>query len=142
MALTDVMDALADQIQTALDPSVEYLQVVARLNSDPTPPSIDIYPASPFMEGLGFRPGNVSYRLSVRARVTTAAQEDGQDLLLELMDPLAATSLTQAILSDRTLSGSVSDMGVVESPTGYGVFSDAGGAGTLLGAVWTVHVLP
>lgn len=140
MSLTGVMEALADQIETNLT-AVENLQVTATLNLDPTPPSIDIYPSETFMEGLTFGKGNVSYRLAVRARVSTAAHEEGQQLLLAMMDPLGASSMHQAILDDRTLGSACSSV-TVEGPTAFGIYTDAGGVGSLLGAVWTVLVLP
>ena len=140
-ALTAIMQALADQIETALESLVDELQVTPLLNIDPTPPSIDIYPADPFQEGIAYGKGNNDLRLAVRARVTTADHEAGQTLLLTLMDPTASTSLGKAIADDRTLGGAVSSL-TVEGPTGFGIYADAGGAGSLLGAVWTVRVLP
>ena len=59
-------------------------------------------------------------------------------LLLSMMDPDSDTSLTQAILSDRTLGGKVSGLGVT-SLTGFGVHQDAWGQGAYLGAVLRGH---
>lgn len=144
-ALADVMQALADQIEDTLcgtaSPLIADLQVAPVLNIDPTPPSVDVYPAEDFMEGLAFGKANSRYRLAVRARVSTAAHEEGQKLLLSLLDPSAATSLAQAIVADRTLAGSVSSLTVI-GPSAYGIYRDAGGVGSLLGAVWTVDIIP
>lgn len=145
MSLVTIMQALADQIETALcgtaDPLIEQLQVTPLLNIDPTPPSIDVYPADPFQEGIAFGNANNDLRLSVRARVTTADHEAGQSLLLSMMDPTAATSVARAIGADRQLGTACSSLSV-EGPTGFGVYMDAGGQGSLLGAVWTVRVIP
>lgn len=138
------MDALADQIEDELcgtaNPVIPDLQVDGRLIPSPTPPAIDVYPADPFQEALGFGPGNNLIFLTVRARVTTADNEAGQDLLLSMMDPMAATSVTQAILSDKTLGSTVGSTAVIAGPSAYGVFEDTGGDGKLLGCTWTVQV--
>jgi hypothetical protein len=144
-ALPSIMEAMANQITAALsgtaDPLIEQLQVTPLLNINPTPPSIDIYPADPFQEGLAFGTVNNELRFSVRARVTTADHEAGQTLLLNMMDPAAATSLASAIASDRKLGNTVQSLSV-EGPSGFGIYQDAGGEGSLLGAVWTVRVFP
>jgi hypothetical protein len=146
-SLPAIMQALADQIETELggvpadDPVIPGLQVVSLLESDPTPPAIDIYPANPFQEGIAFGRGNVEIFLTVRARVTTADQGAGQLLLLSMMDPNAAESVALAITSDRTFSNTVEDA-IVTGPTDFGVFVDAGGGGALLGCTWTVQITP
>jgi hypothetical protein len=147
-AVPDIMQALADQIDDSLSvgtagtavPVIENLQITPLLNINPTPPSIDIYPADPFQEGLAYGLVN-EMRFLVRVRVTTADHEAGQTLLLTMMDPTATTSLGKAIASDRTLSNKVSSLSV-EGPSGFGIYRDASGEGSLLGAVWTVRLFP
>lgn len=146
--LGEIMDALASQIDVQIgsagtsDPLIENLQVESRLVSNPTPPSIDIYPADPFMEALAYGKGNKRLNFTVRVRVSTAEQEGGQDLLLSMMDPRSPTSVELAILTDSTLAGKVEDL-VVTGPSAFGIFPDAGpNSGALLGCVWTVGVLP
>jgi len=149
MSLVMIMQALADQINNSLSvgtagtavPVIDDLQITPLLNIDPTPPSVDVYPADPFQEGIAFGNANNDLRLSVRARVTTADHDAGQSLLLSMMDPTAATSLAKAIGADRQLGTACSSL-TVEGPTGFGVYTDAGGQGSLLGAVWTVRVIP
>ena len=142
-ALTEILDALAAQIQTELDPVVENLQVHARWLTNPSPPAVDIYPADPFTEALTYGAGNVILFLTVRARVTSADQTGGQDLLLGMMDPKEEASMTQALLSDRTLGGKVKRLSVVEGPSAFGVFlNPQGEAGSLLGCTWRVQVTP
>jgi hypothetical protein len=140
--LAEIMDALASQIQTQLDPVIENLQVDGRLIYNPTPPAIDIYPAEEFMERLAMS-SEWGFTLSIRARVSTADHEAGQDTLLSLMDPAAATSLTRAIEADETLGGVVDDVTVVGGPSGFGYFTDPGLIeNRLLGALWRVQVIP
>lgn len=144
-ALVDVQQALADQISTTLcgtaSPLIPSLQVVGVLNIDPTPPSVDIYPSDFFQEGLTFGKANNEYSLTVRVRVSTVEHEQGQKLLLSMMDPSSDTSLSRAITSDRTLGGKVSSS-TVTNTSAFGIYTDAGGQGSLLGAIWTVRVFP
>ena len=141
--LLEIMQALADQIETTLASKIDNLQVNSTLTWNPTPPAVDIYPADPFQEQIGMGKGNKSLFLEVRARVNTPDHEGAQELLLSLMDPNADTSMEQAILGSPTLSGKVSQMSVSsESPSNYGAFADPGGGGALLGCTWTVRVIP
>jgi hypothetical protein len=145
-----IMDALASQIdneigsQGTADPLIADLQVDGRMVFNPTPPAIDIYPADPFQDALAFGKGNNELFLTVRARVTTADHEAGQDLLLSLMDPEALTSVAQAVLADRTLGNTVERVNVSAGPTAYGVFPVLPGqtGEALLGCTWTVRVIP
>jgi hypothetical protein len=136
-----IQDALATQIQTQLGTAVPELQVDGRLIPSPSPPAIDVYPSDPFQEPLAMGKGNNVVYLTVRARVGTSDNEGGQDLLLSMMDPQAATSVAQAIMSSRTLSGTVGRVNVTAGPSAFGVFTDAGGTGNLLGCTWTVQVI-
>jgi len=138
-----IMDALADQIEGQLASEVEGLQVDPGLLPNPTPPSIDIYPAETFVEGLGFGAGNYALFFTVRARLNTPDADGSQDVLLSMMDPTASSSLVQAVMSDPTLSGTVENLTFEPAgPTGYGVFQDAAGQGQYLGCTWTVKVNP
>jgi hypothetical protein len=140
-----IMDALASQIYDELcgtaNMPIPDLQVDGRMVPSPSPPAVDIYPADPFQEPLAMGPGNNVLYLTVRARVTTADSESGQDLLLSMMDPEASTSMAQAILSDKTLGGAVGKVHINEGPSAFGVFQDTGGDGNLLGCTWTVRVI-
>lgn len=139
------MDALAGQIDDYFGgtaPVIPYLQVEPRLVHAPTPPVVDVYPSDPFQESFTYGKGNNEFFFNVRARVSTAEHEGGQDLLLSLMDPTAATSMLQAILSDRTLAGAVERVATVEGPTAFGIYRDSGGEGNLLGCSWRVRVIP
>ncbi len=139
------MQALADQIYTELsgtaDPAIEHLQVESSLVFAPTPPAIDVYPADPFQEGLAFGKGIRDMNFTVRARVSSAESEGGQDLLLSMMDPTSSASVGKAIAKDKTLGSKVSSLSV-SGPSGFAVYTDTGGGGSLLGCTWTTRVIP
>lgn len=147
--LEEIQQAMANQILEELSigtagtavPRIADLQVDHLMNIDPTPPAIDIYPADPHQDALTFGKSNNEMSFTVRARVSTADHQGGQSLLLTMMDPSALTSVTKAITSDRTLGGKVSGLGV-SGPSGFGLYLDAGGQGSLMGAVWTVRTMP
>jgi hypothetical protein len=142
--LEEIQQAMATQIEAEIQgtasPRIEDLQVTHLMNIDPTPPSIDIYPADPSQEALTFGKANNERSVTVRARVSTSDHQGGQSLLLTLMDPSALTSVAKAITSDRTLGGKVSGLGV-SGPSGFGLYADAGGQGSLMGCVWTVRMM-
>jgi hypothetical protein len=141
------MDALASQIEDVLcgtlNPVIPLLQVDGRFVFNPTPPAIDVYPAEAFSSQLAMGRGNRELMFTVRARVSTAESEGGQDLLLSMMDPLATTSVARAIESDDTLGGLVDEV-TVNGPTGFGVFPSVGvdTSGNLLGCTWEVGIMP
>lgn len=138
----EIMAALADQIRDQLDGTVIGLQVEPALIYNPTPPCIDVYPADPFTEqiAMGFREREVFF--AVRARVTTADNVEGQQLLLDLMDPRSPFSVAAAIYNDRSLGGLVGDL-EVQGPTGFTVYADQGvtNAGSLLGCEWRTRIV-
>ena len=137
------MDALAEQLSDELcgtaNPVIENLQVENRLHPNPTPPALDIYPSTPFTEVIGYGVTR-QYWLTVRARVSTADNEAGQDLLLAMMDQGTDESVEDAIRSARTYGGA--RLGDVEGPTEFGIFIDSGGEGSLLGCTWRVAFIP
>jgi hypothetical protein len=144
VTIADMMDALAAQLQeelcgTANPPVVTNLQVVGRMNPNPTPPSIDVYPSTPFTEVIAY--GNQrQYWFTVRARVTTADQKGGQDLLLAMMDDGSNESVEEAIRSTRSYAGA--KLGDIEGPTEFGSFTDTGMPESLLGCTWRVALIP
>jgi hypothetical protein len=141
--LLDIMDAMADQIRSVVDDVTDVdVQVEPRLNLNPTPPSIDIYPGDLARDqpSAAFDDISGGYLLTVRARVSTADNEAGQALLLAFMDDTNDLSIGQALADDTTLNGYASSLDVT-SQTGYVLFPDPGGEGALLGCQWTVLVL-
>ena len=138
MSVATIMDALAEQIEDQLGTAIPNLQVENRLHPNPSPPAIDIYPGTPFTEVIAFR-GKHQYWFTVRARVLTADNEAGQDLLLAMMDADEDESVETAIRSTRTYAGA--KLGNIEGPTEYGLFGD-GPEGQILGCTWRVAVIP
>ncbi len=140
-SVREVMDALADQLTTELGTVVfDGLTVYNRLEPNPTPPALDVYPADPFIEQTAY---GISYQYNfvIRARVTTADYVAGPELLLQMMDPASDQSVAAAISADRTLGGNVDFAVVAEgSPSAFGEYRDSGGDGSLLGCQWTVNV--
>jgi len=142
VTIPQIMDALAAQLATQLA-DIERLQVHGRMLANPSPPAIDIYPAEEFQQAFTFGPGDNIMYFTVRARVSVADRDGGQDLLLSLMEPKEDTSMAKAVAYDRTLGGKVKKASVIAGPTGYGVFiNPAGEPGQLLGCTWTVQVTP
>ena len=86
------------------------MQVTGRLNPNPTPPSIDVYPGDPFRDtptaGFGQVGGELLF--TVRARVTTVDNIAGQNLLLRLMDDEDDISVAGTLMEDQTLNGHAS----------------------------------
>ncbi len=144
--LSEIMQALANQIEGNLggtaDPQVvEGLNVYPMLETNPTPPAIDVYPDTPFQESIAFGPGNNAFNFTVRARINTPDEGGAQDVLLSMMDSRSTESVALAILSDVTLGGTVDYLNV-EGPSDYGVFVEPSGAGAFLSCTWRVSVLP
>lgn len=144
--LSEIMQALAGQIEGTLggtaDPqTIEGLNVYPKLEWNPTPPAIDVYPDTPFQEQIAFGKANNDMNFTVRARVNTPDNEGAQELLLSMMDPRSDESVALAILADRTLSGTVEWISV-EGPSDYGVFVEPSGAGAFLSCTWRVKVTP
>lgn len=119
------------------------LQVYPYWLANPTPPTIDIYPGDPFQDGTGFDPTQKACFFTIRVRVSTADQDAGQQGLLQMLDPAAATSVEGALIRDQTLGGLVDSVAVVpEGTTGYREYiADTAVNGRLLGAEWRVEVL-
>ena len=140
------MTALALQLQSNLsgtaDPLFENLQSVGIMNPNPTPPSLDVYPANPFQDALTFGRSNYDFNLLVRARVSTADHEAGQRLLLQLLDTNSTTSVVRAVKSDKTLGGKVSSLAVI-AVTGLEMYRDMQGTdGAYMGSTWTLRIMP
>jgi hypothetical protein len=143
-SLTEIMQALATQIDTTLAGTAQVipgLQVTPLLNWNPSPPSIDMFPATPFQEPIAFGPGNNELNFTVRARVNTPDHEGAQELLLMMMDRNASESVALAILGDTSLGGKVEHVNV-EGPSDYGVFIEPSGAGAFLSCTWLAKVTP
>jgi hypothetical protein len=140
-SLIEVVEAMA----AALEPigaTVEGLQVLPYMNANPTPPSVDIYPGTPFQTGSGFGDDAELY-FTVRARTTFADHVAGQQGLYRMLDPAGPASVQAAREADQTLGGVVQTLAVVpEGVSGFTEYlEDAQAGGKLVGCEWRVMVI-
>lgn len=144
-SLIEILDEMAATLDAIVGPVAlgqDAVQVVGRLNLNPTPPAIDIYPADPFRgtESASFLDRGELF-FTVRARASTADNEAGQDILLHLMDDDDPLSVAAALEDDQTLNGLAGSV-KVDGPTGFQPFGDSGAhGGILIGCEWTVTIL-
>lgn len=136
----ELLEQMADQIRAAMASVTDIdVQVEPRMVSDPTPPTIDMYPgdvsrgteAAPFGE-------EGEHLFTVRARVNENDADANQDLLLAFMDDVNALSIAQALFDDPTLGGLANDLDCID-PTGYVLYPYGGE--TLLGFQFTAKVI-
>ena len=140
-SLREVMDALRDQIETAVNVGTVDVQVYARIPSNPTLPAIDIFPGDPASdpESAGFGDIQGGDVLTVRARVDSNDMEANQDLLIDFMDPFSSVSVAAAIVDDPDLGG----LARLDITANTGMRPYLGNDGTTIafGAEWTVSAL-
>jgi hypothetical protein len=138
------MVALADQIRAVVTVALGDVQVEPALVWRPTPPTIDVYPASPYQQTLAFGAGALEneLRFTIRARMGAPDNDAAQQTLLELADPEGDASVALAVEADPTLGGTVGQAAITEGPSEFGVFPATDGAGDLIGCTWTVTVTP
>lgn len=137
------MDEIAAQIRTSLDGNGIDMQIASRMILSPTPPTIDIYPTDP-SDDQTLAAFNETYEyggelLTVRARVSTADTDTGEELLLAFMDDEDPLSISEALSVDPTLNG----LGrlTIRSRSGYRDFPLLDREGTLLGCLWQLVVI-
>jgi hypothetical protein len=141
MSLLALTAAVANQLEQQLIPQLPELQVTSQLNDNPTPPAIDLYPAEPFQDQTDYGPLIRAALWIVRVRVTKADQDSGQTLLLQMMDPTAAVSVTSALTSNPGFGGACQDS-TVEGPLNWGTYADPGGQGNeLMGCQWRLRTI-
>lgn len=136
------MDALADEIRDTLDDVTDIaVQVEGRMVLAPTVPCIDIYPTDPSEdpELAAFGEAKGGELLTIRARVSTADTNAGQDLLLAFMDDEDPLSIVTSI-TDETLNGKAATLSF-RSQSGYREFPDLSGEGAFLGCLWNLVVV-
>lgn len=144
VTLANIMDALADEIRDTVSTVTDIdVQVEGRMILSPTPPTIDIYPTDPAtnqeLAGFGHRMDPGGELLTIRARVSAADANAGQDLLLAFMDDDDPLSILNAI-ADENLGGLATSLSF-ESQSGYRDFPDLSGEGAWLGCLWTLTVV-
>jgi hypothetical protein len=124
------MEEIADSLRPIAD-EIPDLQVYAYWNDNPSPPALDVYPATPFQLGAGFGIGDVQVYLTVRARVVLGDPESAQQLLLRLLDPGDPASV-EAALTDVAVIPSDREVG------GFRQYGDDSAEARMLGCDWTV----
>jgi hypothetical protein len=134
MTLADAVDAITEALEP-LTLEVPGLQVCGFFNPNPTPPSIDVYPADPFQDGAGYGVTEKRVFWNVRARVATADGEAASRLLLRLLDPSDPASV-EAALADGDPAAVVGSDGAV---SGFLRFTDDT-VGDLLACQWRVEM--
>lgn len=141
------MDAIADYLRGELagvgGELGTDLQVEGRMLLEPSPPALDVYPADPFYERMGYgKTPPADFRFILRARVATKEQVGAQEILLALMDPLSGACIETLLGADETLDGEVTQAVIEEGPSGFQQYLDPGGQGAWLGVQWTLRVIP
>lgn len=141
-SLLEIVTALADQLRSEIEMDTDAIQIEPRFVTNPTPPTLDVYPGDPFQTGIGFGDANNEIRLTIRARINTPDEDAAYDVLLSLVDPSGGASVALAVASDRTLNGKVENVATIEGPSQFGIFQDLTGQGAYLGCTWTLTVTP
>lgn len=144
-SLVEIAQAMQSQIEQAVaaaaDPP-DAVQVSYVRNINPTPPCIDIFPGDPFDDGdaAGFGGAADECVFTVRARIGTADNTAGQELLLAFMDEQDDLSVKNALQADQKLGGAASSILVI-GPTGHRIYEDSAHTAAFLGVEWRVKVL-
>lgn len=139
--LRSLMGAAADQIRTALSGNGVDVQVEPRRVWQPSPPTIDIYPADQATDPdyIAFGDPEGARLFVVRARVLASDGDSNQDLLYDLMDPEHELSVAVALLDDTTLNGWATSIDVSD-PSGERLYETPDGK-FYPGVEWTLTVL-
>lgn len=133
-SLLEILDAIEAALQPVVT-EVEGLQVYPFMNVNPTPPSIDVYPADPFQTGEGMSRDERTSAFTIRARANVADLESGQRVLLQLLDTTDAASVENALLwNGFPYTARMAD----GYPTGFRAYTDS--PGELIGVEWRIEV--
>jgi hypothetical protein len=132
VGLQAIMDAVAGSL-TPLTSVITGLQITAFVNPNPTPPSVDVYPASVSMVPASM--AGWEETLTVRARVSSPDDTGAQQLLLSLMDVDSPASVMAALRVDPTFGGVVGGSAVDER-SGFNSYP-----GDYLGCEWLLRTI-
>ncbi len=140
--LAQILDEMAAEIRNVVSQvSGVDIQVEPRMVLNPTPPCIDLYPGDPSMDPETAAFGELvgGELITIRARVQTADDVAGQDLLLAFMDDEDPLSIAAAVTDDPTLNGL--GRADLRFRSGYALYPAPQGDGALLGCTWDMIVL-
>lgn len=119
------------------------VQVQRGMVLNPTPPTIDVYVTDPAREfsAAGFGDIAGGYQITVRARVLTADNDAGQDLLISFMDDVDELCIPLFVLDEPTLNQKATSLRLV-SVSGHRAYETPDAAGAHLGCQWDFLVIP
>jgi hypothetical protein len=132
VTLAETQQAIADALRPIGD-VIDDLQVYPYWNDTPSPPALDVYPATPFRIGAGFGVGSVQLFYVVRARVGLNDPEAAQLLLLRFLDVNDDASVEAALVA--------ADAAVVDNSgqvNGFRTYGDDATDERMLGVDWQV----
>jgi hypothetical protein len=134
--LTNIRQALADAIQSRIDG----IQVSPWLLANPTPPAAHVFPAQ-LSYHQAFGNGMETWEFTLQVFVSENAGDIGsQQILDRYLSRTGPSSIKAALEDDLTLGGVISDLTVTQS-SGYRQYMTQGRA-NVLGAEWTINVIP
>lgn len=138
-----LLDAIADAIRAALSTANVAVQVERGMVLNPSPPTVDVYVTDPARDFRTSAMGDMAggYQITVRARVHTADNDAGQDLLISFMDDTDPLCVPLAALTDPTLDGKAASMDLV-AVSGHRAYETPDGEGAHLGCQWDFLVTP
>jgi hypothetical protein len=141
--LRDILDEMASGVRDVVSSADFPVQVERGMILNPTPPTVDIYVTDPAREfsTAAFADVAGAYQITVRARVTTADNDTGQDLLISFMDDTDSLCIPLALFTDPTLNGNAASMDLV-NVSGHRAYETPDGAGAHLGCQWDFLVVP
>lgn len=143
-SLWEITTEIADTIRAVLAADATFVdcQVEPGLVLQPTPPTIDVYPADPStgVESQAFGDVVGEDVIIVQARVAANDADANQQILAELMDWASAFSITSAVTDDETLNGLATSVHLVNQ-TGFMGIPTIDGMALYLGAQWTFSVI-
>lgn len=137
-----ILDAMADKVRNAIDGIDWEIQVEPWLVINPSPLTVDMFPADPATDEdyAGFGDLEGARVFTVRARTNTPDADGARDALLALMDIEDEHSIVVALSEDQTLFGLATSVDV-RGGSGLLVFPSPDGVGGLLGVQWNVLVI-
>lgn len=140
--LRGILDELTEVVRDTLTSVSFPVQVERGMVLNPSPPTVDIYVTDPARDFTTSAFGDVAgaYQITVRARVLTADNDAGQDLLISFMDDEDALCLPLAVFTDPTLNGNAASLDLV-SVSGHRAYETPDGSAHL-GAQWDFIVTP
>lgn len=136
--LEEIVDALTDFVST----SDITIQVEMGMVLNPSPPTVDVFVTDPARDftAAGFGDVAGAYQITIRARVQTADNDAGQDLLVSFMDDTDDLCLPLALLDEPTLNQKAASCHLV-NVSGHRAYETPDG-NAHLGCQWDFLITP